>query len=254
MEMPEIGKIYLIFEVLQRHAQFGITNKELSDELNLPPSTCCRILSSLRKYDFVYKRSGDSRYFLGFAHLRFAQSILATNNEAAICRPYLDKLYSDLGETVFYAKYNGSYCVVIDVRGAINTRIAVGLGELMPLHSSAAGKAVLAFIPEYERLKLYKKLQFDRYTDHTTVDIKELERQLEEIQKNHISYNHAEYHEGINAVAAPVFNRYGTVVGSLAIVGTSASLNDVKMKEKGQYLLTAARKISEQLIRVEIPV
>jgi len=251
--VPDIGKIYHILEVLQEHAQTGATNKEISEELGLPPSTCCRILSSLCTYNFVYKRPTDSKYFLGFAHLRFAQSILATNNEAALCRPFLDDLYEELSETVFYAKYNGSYCVVIDVRGSINTRIAVGLGELMPLHSSAAGKAVLAFIPDYERQKLYQRIRFDRYTDNTTVDVDELERQLGEIQIHHISYNHSEYHEGVNAVATPVFNRYGMVVGSLAIVGTSASLNDEKMKAKGQKLLAAAKEISKQLILGQLP-
>lgn len=251
--MPDIGKIYNILEVLQIHAQTGVTNKEMSEELGLPPSTCCRILSSLCKYNFVYKRPVDSRYFIGFAHLKFAQSILATNNEASICRPFLDNLYEELGETVFYAKYNGSYCVVIDVRGSINTRIAVGLGELMPLHSSAAGKAVLAFIPDYERQKLYRQEHFDRYTDKTTVDVDELEMQIREIKLHHISYNHSEYHEGVNAVATPVFNRSGTVVGALAIVGTSASLNDEKMKAKGQKLLTAAKEISGQLIRGQTP-
>jgi DNA-binding IclR family transcriptional regulator len=247
--VPDIGKIYQILEVLQRYSQVGVSNKELSEALGLPPSTCSRILSSLRKYDFVYKRPSDSRYFLGFAHLRFAQSLLLTNNEVALCRPYLDDLYRRMEETVFYAKFNGNYCVVIDVRGAVNTRISVGLGELMPLHCSAAGKAVLAFIPEYERQKLYKKIPFDRYTEHTTLDVKELEGELADIQRTHLSFNHSEFHEGINAVASPVFNRYGSVVGAVAIVGTSAALNDESMKGKGKILLAASKDISEQLIR-----
>jgi len=247
--VPDIGKIYHILEVLQRYSQVGVSNKEISEELGLPPSTCSRILSSLRKYDFVYKRPSDSRYFLGFAHLRFAQSLLSTNDEVSLCRPYLDDLYRRLEETVFYAKFNGNYCVVIDVRGAVNTRISVGLGELMPLHCSAAGKAVLAFIPEYDRQKLYKKIPLDRYTERTTLDIEELEGQLVDIQNTHLSYNHSEFHEGINAVAAPVFNRYGSVVGSVAVVGTSAGLGDEAMKEKGKVLLTVSRDISEQLIR-----
>lgn len=248
MHVPEIGKIYQILEILQKYSQVGVSNKQISEELGLPPSTCSRILSSLRKYDFVYKRQIDSRYFLGFAHLRFAQTLLATNDEVSLCRPYIDDLYRRLQETVFYAKYNGNYCVVIDVRGAINTRIAVGLGELMPLHCSAAGKAVLAFIPKYERLKLYKKVPFDRYTDNTPVEVETVEAQLESIQQSHISYNYSEFHEGVNAVAAPVFNRYGGVVGSVAIVGTSATLSEEVMQQKGQMLLAASKEISEQLI------
>src|SRR6056297_2236236 len=190
--VPDIGKIYHILEILQKYSQVGVSNKEISEELGLPPSTCSRILSSLRTYDFVYKRPSDSRYFLGFAHLRFAQTLLATSDEVSLCRPHLDELYRKLEQkvqTVFYAKFNGNYCVVIDVRGAVNTRIAVGLGELMPLNGSATGKVVLAFIPEYERKKIYERTFFDRYTSNTIVDEDVLEEELKEIQKTHVSYN-----------------------------------------------------------------
>lgn len=232
----------------------GVSNKEMSKELGLPPSTCSRILSALCKYDFAYKQPNDSRFFLGYAHLRFAQTLMATSDEVSICRPHLDELYRKLEQTVqtvFYAKFNGNYCVVIDVRGAVNTRIAVGLGELMPLHCSAAGKAVLSFIPEYERRKFYKRVPFDRYTTHTIVDEEKLEQDLLEIQRTHISYNYSEFHEGINALAVPVFNSFGKVAGSLAIVGTAASLTNQLMKEKGQLLLSASKTISKQLIMGE---
>ena len=251
--MPDIGKIHNILQVLQKYSQVGASNKEISEELHLPPSTCSRILSALRKYDFVYKRPSDSRYFLGFAHLRFAQSLLATSDEVSLCRPYIDELHRKLQETVFYAKYSGTHCVVIDVRGAINTRISVGLGELMPLHSSASGKVVLAFVPKYERMKLYKKIPLDRYTNQTPVDVDLLEQQIEEIQRSHLCYNYSEFHEGINAVAAPVFNRFGSVVGALAIVGTSARLTDEVMREKGKVLLSTSKEISERLIRGDFP-
>jgi len=250
--MPDIGKIYHILEVIQQNSQQGISNKELSETLNLPPSTCSRILSALSTYDFVYKRAKDSHYFLGFAHLRFAQTLLATNNEVSIYHPFLDRLHDELGETVFYAKYNGRFCVVIDVRGAVNTRIAVGLGEIMPLHCSAAGKAVLAFIPDFERKKLYENLEFDRYTDHTTVDLDSLENEIAEIQHSHISYNYAEFHDGINAVAAPVFNSSGTVVGALAIVGTAVRLSDKQMTEAGHTLNTYSKRLSTKLITREM--
>ncbi|MFP4267332.1 MAG: IclR family transcriptional regulator [Spirochaetaceae bacterium] len=250
--MPDVGKIYKILEILQEYAQTGISNKEISRELGLPPSTCSRILNSLKKYDFVYRRDSDMRFFLGYAHLRFAQTLLAHSDEVALCRPILDDLYPKLEETAYYAKLNGDYCVVVDVRGSVNTRIAVGLGELMPLHCSAAGKAALAFIPEYEQKKILRRLPVERYTRNTKIDIAQLEEELMEIAKSHISYNYGEYHEGINAVATPVFNRFGVVTGSIGMVGTSARLETEIMKKKAKLLMAASRQVSEQLIRGEV--
>lgn len=247
--MPDFGKIYRILEVLHDNCRSGISTIDISRTLDIPVSTCSRILVSLRKYDFAYKRPSDSKYTLGFAYLRFSQSILATNDEAVFSRPVLDELYSRIEETVFYAKYSGSSPIVIDVRGPVNPRIAVGLGEVMPLHCSAAGKAVLAFIPLYEREKIYKQLRFDQYTDNTTLDAEALESELDEIQKSHVAYNHGEYHEGINAMAVPVFNRFGNPIGSIAAVGTAARLTDLAMREKRHPLLAAAKRMSKQIIR-----
>ncbi len=150
-------KIDQIFNALMKDPQGGLTNHEISMELGIPSATTHRILQQLSKYDLVYKRPNDARYFFGSALLRYAQCLLATSDEISISRPYLDKMYRLINHTVFYSKFNGNYCVVMDVRGPANQRIAVALGELMPLYCSAAGKVVLAFLHKQQRQELYKK-------------------------------------------------------------------------------------------------
>ncbi|MBN2051471.1 MAG: IclR family transcriptional regulator [Spirochaetales bacterium] len=245
--MPSIGKIYSIMELLREHSRFGLSNKEISETLDIPQSTCYRILSSLKKYDFVYQRKTDMRYFLGFVHLRFAQSLLEVSDEATVCLPFLDDLHTLTGETVFYAKYSGNYCVAMEIRGSVNTRIAVGQGEVMPMHCSAAGKAVLAFIPRKEREKLYNSFHFQRYTNGTIADIDALEEDLKKIYQTGVSYNHGEFHEGINAMATPIFDRRGRVSGSIALVGTAVSLSEEKMSRFSRNFIETSLGITERV-------
>ena len=86
--------------------------------------------------------------------------------------------------------------------GQVDTRVAVGRGELMPLHASAAGKAVLAFLPRKEEERILQGLALEPYTPHTLRSAAALRKDLAEIRKLGIATNLQEFHNGINALAA----------------------------------------------------
>lgn len=245
--MPSIYKIHQILELLRINYRNGLSNKEISQELKLPPSTCYRILAELRKFDFVYQRKPDLRYFLGFAHLRYAESVLEGMDVSAICLPYLENLHMESEETSFFALRNGSNCVVMETCGFTNMRVAVGRGEIMPLHCSAAGKAVLAFLPKREQQKIIDSLQFNEYTAKTITTRELLESNLDEIKKTGVAYNFGEFHNGINAAAVPIFGTGNSLIGSIAIVGTAVDLDDTQMIEYSSLLVNAADDISLKL-------
>jgi DNA-binding IclR family transcriptional regulator len=245
--MPTIEKVHRILELLRENHRTGLSNKEISERLRIPPSTCYRILASLRKFDCVQQRKPEMRYFLGFAHLRFAESVVEGMDVAAICRPFLEELHGETDETTFLAVLSGRNCVTMETCGHIDTRVSVGRGEVMPLHASAAGKAVLAFLPRREQQEALKELGLPGFTDSTITDPKALSRELEEIRKAGVSYNHEEFHKGIKAVATPIFGGLGRVVGAIAAVGISVDLDEAQMQEYGELFLEASEEISFKL-------
>ena len=245
--MPSIDKIHSIFELLRTHYKSGLTNKEVSQALNIPPSTCYRILASLKKYDYVYQNKRDSRYYLGFAHLRLAESVVEGMDLAAICLPYLEELHSQTEETTFFALYNGLHCVAMEICGHINTRVSVGRGEIMPLHCAAAGKAVLAFLPEKERQAFLRKNDLQSYTTETITDVELLRDNLAAVQATGVSYNHQEFHRGITALAVPLFGSDNRVIGAIALVGTSIDLDAEQLDEYAPLFVEAAASISGRI-------
>lgn len=245
--MPSIRKIHNILELLRNNYRNGLSNKEISRELQIPPSTCYRILAELRKYEFVYQRKTDLRYFLGFAHLRYAESVVEGMDISAICLPYIEDLHTKTEETSFFALLNGSNCVVMETCGFTNMRIAVGRGEVMPLHCSAAGKAVLAFIQKKKQQKILSDIDFKEYTSKTISSRDALADNLALIKRTGVAYNNAEFHNGINAVAVPIFGGSGAVTGSIALVGTSIELDMKQMEEYSPLLVQYAADISLKL-------
>jgi DNA-binding IclR family transcriptional regulator len=182
--MPSVDKIHRILEALRRHYKTGLTNKEISSEVGIPPSTSYRILAALRKHDYVRQNKKDARYYLGFAHLRLAEAVVEGLDLSAICLPYLEELHGQTEETTFFALFNGQTCVTMETCGQVDTRVAVGRGELMPLHASAAGKAVLAFLPRKEEERILQGLALEPYTPQTLRSAAALRKDLAEVRKS----------------------------------------------------------------------
>lgn len=245
--MPSIDKIHRILEALRENHRSGLSNQEISTRLKIPESTCYRILASLRRFDYVQQRKPGTRYYLGFAHLRFAEAVVEGMDLAAICRPFLEELHGETDETTFLAVLSGRNCVTMETCGHVDTRVSVGRGELMPLHASAAGKAVLAFLPRKEQQEALAQTQLPRYTETTFTDVKLLRRELDRIRLEGVSYNCEEFHKGINALATPIFGGLGRVVGAIAAVGISVDLDKAQMQEYAELFLDAAEEISFKL-------
>ena len=117
----------------------------------------------------------------------------------------------------------------------------------MPLHCAAAGKAVLAFLPEKERAKIISEQDFYPYTPQTITDPDELEMNLREIYRTGVSYNYQEFHNGINALATPIFNSQNRAIGSLAVVGTSVDLDKKQLDEYAEMFIEASIDVSNKL-------
>ena len=245
--MPSIKKIHKILDLLREYYRNGLTNKEISDKLKIPPSTCYRILADLRKYDLVYQRKPDLRYFLGFAHLRYAEALREGMDIASVSLPYLDHLHIETGETVFLTLLNGTSCVVMEMCGFTNMRVSVGLGEVMPLHCSASGKAVFAFLQKEIQERILRQLNFKRYTEKTKTSQEYLKGEIQEIQKTGVAFNIEEFNTGINAMATPLFNRQANIIGSIALVGTSASVTRERMEQYAPLFIDASIQISQKI-------
>jgi len=245
--MPSISKIHSILELLRENYKTGLTNKEISITLKIPQSTCYRILSTLKKYDYIQQKPNDVGYILGFTHLRFAQALTEGMDETAVIDPYLEDLHQATERTTVFTRLSGQHCVAMEVRGAVETRISVGVGEIMPLHCSAAGKVILALMNEKQREKLIPQLNLDRKTPATICDINVLKKNLITARKTGTSYNLGEINQGINSLATPLFNRNNQVFGALVLVGTSQDLPIETLRSYSGLFHKTGRQITSDL-------
>ena len=109
-------------------------------------------------------------------------------------------------------------------------------------HAGAASKLLLSYLPETE-LADWLRRPLPAHTPRTITDPKRLRAELGRIRKQGWSQDKGETAPSINAFAAPVFARDGSMVAALSIpflAGTSAA----RMEEIRAAAVDAARAMS----------
>ena len=162
-------------------------------------------------------------------------------------RPIIADLVRQVRETTYIAVLRREAVVPIEVVEADRpVRIVSPLGEALPLHCTAAGKALLAFEPD-DALRTLLPDGLPRFTERTA-DRPALVQQLRSVAAAGYAVDTGEHLEDVRAVAAPVRDYTRTVVGTLAVVGPAYRLSPERIeKELAPLVVKAGRELSSRL-------
>lgn len=141
-----IARAAAVLRELGQHSD-GMSLGKLAQALELPRSTIQRIVASLEDEGFVEMAGSSGGYRLGPELWRLLYQ--SQFDVISVIRPLLEELCHDTGETVVFCGREEDRALVIDRVIAENVlRVVPPMGILhVPLHITAAGKALLAALP-----------------------------------------------------------------------------------------------------------
>jgi DNA-binding IclR family transcriptional regulator len=125
--------------------------------------------------------------------------------------------------------------------------VAYERSDVSPLHASATGKAILAFLEPKEQKKIIQDIGLEAFTDTTITDPKTLEVECARIREAGFSESHGEAIEGTHGIAAPIFSISGRVVAS---IGASVPVHRAEGEDRLlliRLLTEAATQITQEL-------
>ncbi|MCC4263279.1 MULTISPECIES: IclR family transcriptional regulator [Oceanimonas] len=226
----------------------AITAAELCQRLDVPKPTVHRIIGQLEQ-EGLLQREPDGRYLSPGPRLRkIALGVLAQRGVGAARRAVLQKLADELGETCNIALLDGHELLYFErIETNWPVRIQLHPGSRMPLHSTAAGKLLLALMPTHRRKALLSALNLEPHTPHTITDRERLERELEQIAENTLSIDNEEMFEGMVAIAVPVYDEVGQVRAALAVHAPTARKPLASLMEWAPALRRAAVQLEKVL-------
>jgi DNA-binding IclR family transcriptional regulator len=121
------------------------------------------------------------------------------------------------------------------------------VGSLTPLHATSSGKVLLAALGADERDRILKETGLKARTARTITSRKELDAQLLEVGAKGYAVVREEFEIGLNAVAVPVYNHQGEVVGAISISGPAFRFDPEKIPGLLETLKDAGLKVSANM-------
>jgi DNA-binding IclR family transcriptional regulator len=225
----------------------GLTAKQVASSSRLPVSTVHRFLANLVTSGFL-NRDSDGTHHLGIACFSIGQAAAGQLDIRRLSLPYLRELNQQTRETIHLTVRHGLSAVYVEKLDSPEPlRIFSRIGASVPLHCTAVGKVLLAYLPPDEVERVLPQLDLKRLTPNSVGNLQELKTELFRVRKNGFASDLEEHELHIRCVAAPIWDHTGSVQSSLSITAPAFRMPVTRLRQLAPLIQRAGLKISAEL-------
>ena len=248
--IKSLERTHDIVERLRR--THGAKLSEIADDVGATPSTIHTYLATLREAGYVVK-DGD-QYRLGPEFVTLGEYVRSHSQLYQAAREEVDGLAAKTGEAVHLViEHQGRGITLYERFGeeAIGTEFHETLRQQphQHLHCTASGKAMLAHLPEDRTAAILDEQGLEAQTEHSITDRERLREEFAPIRERGYAINDEEELLGTAAVATPIRDRRGAVLGSLAISIPKTRIDQESFQEDVVQLLERSTNAVEVNLR-----
>lgn len=242
-----LNKAFSVLDVLlKNNAPMNMT--EISEQLNLYPSTIHRILDTLKYGGYVEQDPTTQKYQLGLKLLELGLARLNQIDLVKEAKTFLKELTKKCDETVHLAILEDTNVLYLAKEESTQTiRMISYVGKRAPLHCTALGKVLLAFLPLDKREQILTKIELAKLTENTITNKDKLIKELERIEQEGFALDKEENEKFVRCIAAPIRDYKGRVIAAVSISGPSYRINEDNQSFLKEELLNTCQKISTRL-------
>lgn len=238
VDIKTAGRTLDVFEAFEAIKK-PTTLSELAGFIGAPISSCHGLVRTLRNRGYLYTVSGRSTLYPTKRLLDVATTIAANDPILERLGPALVKLRDETVETVILGKRQDDHIVYLEVVEGLHTiRYAAKPGKIVPLHSSAIGKAMLGTMRPAELEKFAADKAFERITDNTLTSGGALLDDVAEAQRRGYAITRGENVADVMAIAR-AFNAGSGLLG-IAVAGPLPRMEANLDRYVGMLLETCA--------------
>lgn len=178
---------------------------EIQQHFGWPRSSAYNILNTLVERGYMYEPTRRGGYYPTPRLASVADLIVAADPLNASLADLLRKLAKETGETAILAAPAGRFSVYLDViESASAIRYAAHVGQRIPIHAGASGRALLSLYSEAERASLLGKTEFANYGSNALMTAEAVETEIAASRQRGWFQSVHEYNADLAAIAIPV--------------------------------------------------
>ena len=220
---------------------------EIADRLGLTRPTVHGLLQTLQAHGFVEQDRDSDKYQLGAGLLQLGNSYLDLNELRSRSLIHAERLAERADAAVRVGVMHGASVVIVHHVFRPDTTLQIlEVGAELPLHASALGKAMVAYLPEQAVTDILAE-PMPRLTSRT-LTATALREELENIREHGFAREKDEAILGESSIASPIFDHSGRAVGAIGIVGdTERIMPRGPARHLTAAVVEAARGVSREL-------
>jgi DNA-binding IclR family transcriptional regulator len=226
----------------------SVTVKQVSDSMQVPPSTAHRLLQLLRKEGFVDAAAGG-QYDIGPQFYRVAARVVGGKSPTAVAQPAIEAIAETFNETVLFGLYlptEGALSFAARADGQQKLKYQIDMHQPLSLVWGASGKAVLAFLPADVIAAILAVEGLSPATGAQPPKAEALGAELAGIRARGWALSESEKLPDARGIAAPVFGPAG-VIGCICLTSPMARMPHASTDAIGQEVARRAKALSHDL-------
>ena len=242
-EVQSLDRAIFILEIVASADGIGLS--ELARRADLPNSTVHRLLATLQRRGLVDHDPASGMWTVGVGLFRIGSAYLRIRKLPDIGRPVLRELLQETGETVNLSMLDHRELVCVgQAESHAAVRAFFRLGRRLPIHASAAGKAILAASNPALRRERVSSLELERFTPRTRVSRRSLDAELAETERRGFAVDDEEHTIGMRCVAAAISDEWGDPIGAVSVSAPSVRMPHERLETVGTLVKIAADRLT----------
>lgn len=250
--MEWLDRFTKLMDILSYSTQEGLGIAEISLQTDISKSTLCRMLKDMDRHSLVFQDSVTKKYRLGTRSMLWGTQFLSRQDPDGLLTENCNVLAERTGLYTYLCRLDADeiFCIYTRQPGKERTKYFVHVGQRMPVHCTAAAKAILSFQSRSLTEDLFQKAEaqgrLQAFTVKTKTTLNELLPELQMIPETRIAQCEEELELGVSALSTPVFDNQRRVNYCLNIIGSASYIQEHR-SELINELLHIGDLASEQL-------
>lgn len=211
-----VRKGLALLPLLAEHPD-GATAKQLVEDSGYAFSTCYRLLSTLVDEGYAEFEPETKRYRLGLLLFAMGQRVASARGWAGTALPVMREVVEATGESCLLAVLDGDRFLTVHTVDGPHHRTTTDPGDRGELHTSALGRALLAFSDPQTREHLVETIEMSARTENSLTDRDGLRAELDRVREQGWALQDQEHDDGMAALAVPVLSPGAPVRAALAL-------------------------------------
>ena len=238
-----IKKALAIIECVAKSPK-PLKSSEVANLTQLERATAFRILTYLTSLGYLFKDVTNNLYSLGHKIFEFGDKSDFLKTLTSYSIEYIRDLSRETQLITYLAVLEGPHIVYCDRVEPSGESAPRSFRMRQDAHSTALGKAMLAYKSFEELKEIYKTYTLHQHTENTIPSLDRLYVQLRKIRKDGYSTNEAETFNYVYGVGAPILDQQNRAIAAISLSGTKSTINIKTIPILAEKITKTSKNIS----------